>query len=212
VNSRSSTRAALACVAGLGLAAPAAALPILSEVLYDASGSDDGSVFVELYGTPGESLDGLFLEGVNGSGGGVTVTIALSGTIPADGIFVLADATGGGTTFVAEADLLAEFDLQNGPDSVVLRTGSSVLDALGYGAFGAGDVFAGEGAAAPDVPAGASLARHFADLDTDDNAADFAALSAPTPGIAPVLGVPEPSLAWLLASALAVGVPRRRRV
>ncbi len=36
--------------------------PLISEVLYDAVGSDNGLVFVELYGTPGASLDGLFLE------------------------------------------------------------------------------------------------------------------------------------------------------
>jgi len=197
-------------VAASVLAAPAAALPLLSEVLYDASGSDDGAVFVELYGTPGESLDGLFLDGVNGSGGAVTVTVALSGAIPADGVFVVADATGGGVTFVAEADLLAEFDFQNGPDAVVLRSGTTVLDALGYGVFGAGDVFVGEGVAAPDVAAGASLARRFADVDSDDNAADFEALATPTPGVAPVRNVPEPALAWLLVSAFAALAPRRR--
>ena len=197
-------------LAALALAEPALALPVLSEVLYDASGSDDGWVFVELYGAPGESLDGLFLEGVNGSGGAVTVRVALSGAIPADGVFVVADATGGGMSFVAEADLLAGFDFQNGPDSVVLRSDSQVLDALGYGVFGAGTVFAGEGGPAPDVPAGSSLARRFADVDTGDNAADFVPLASPTPGTAPVWAVPEPATAWLLAGGLA-GLRGRRR-
>ena len=45
------------------------AAPIISEVLYDAASSDNGNVFVELFGTPGTVLDGLVLEGVNGSDG-----------------------------------------------------------------------------------------------------------------------------------------------
>ena len=60
-------------------------------------------------------------------------------------------------------------------------------------------VFAGEGAPAPDAPAGSSVARVFADVDTNDNAADFAVLTAPTPGTAPIeAALPEPSVALLL--------------
>lgn len=182
---------------------PAAnALPLISEVFYDAVGSDDGQTFVELYGAPGTDLSGLTIEGINGSGGGVTVSIALSGLIPADGIFVLADTFSGGGTAVLEADALAAFDFQNGPDSVVLRDAAGVIDALGYGVFGGGDVFAGEGVSAPDPAAGSSLARLFANLDTDDNSLDFGVLGMPTPGMAPVQ-VPEPSTAAMVAVALA---------
>jgi hypothetical protein len=170
----------LALTAGAG---GAAATPLLiSEVFYDAVGSDDQQSFVELSGPPGASLVGLVLEGINGSGGGVTLTIPLSGVVPADGLFVVADRDGAGQTLVANADLLANFDFQNGPDSVVLRDGGTVLDALGYGVFGASLVFAGEGAPAPDPAAGSSLARVFADVDTGDNAADFEILAVPTPG------------------------------
>ena len=200
--------AVVACAAALlGVPSVSQALPILSEVLYDASGSDDGSVFVEIHGTPGESLDGLRVEGVNGSGGAVTGAIELTGVIPADGFFVLADVTGAGVTFVAAADQLANFDFQNGPDSLVLRSETAVLDALGYGVFTPSEVFAGEGAAAPDPPAGSSLARRFADIDTNDNAADFVVLAAPTPGTGPVFAVPEPGLAGLLAGALLAWLP-----
>ena len=106
-----------------------------------------------------------------------------------------------GSSFVADAEQFANFDFQNGPDSIVLRLGEAVVDALGYGSFAAGDVFAGEGSAAADPPAGSSLARHFADVDTDDNALDFGALAMPTPGSAPVV-VPEPATAVLLALGL----------
>jgi len=202
-----------AALAGAAFGGPggAAARPIVSEVLYDAAGSDDGAVFVELFGAPGDSLEGLSLEGVNGAGGAVTVTIALSGAIPDDGIFVLADLTAAGATSVPGADLLANFDLQNGPDSLLLRSGSEVLDRLGYGAFAAGAVFAGEGSPAPDAPAGSSLARRFADLDTGDNAADFVVLASPTPGSAPVRSVPEPGAAGLLGAGLLAWLGTRRR-
>jgi len=84
-----------------------------------------------------------------------------------------------------------------------------VLDALAYGDFGPGDVSAGEGVPAPDAPAGQSLARVFADLDTDDNAVDFEVLALPTPGQA-VLVAPEPgSVALLLVGLLGLAVRRR---
>jgi hypothetical protein len=67
----------------------------------------------------------------------------------------------------------------------------------------------GEGMPAPDPPAGFSLARRFADVDSGDNAADFIPLEVPTPGAGPVL-VPEPSSALLLAAALTgIGLLRR---
>ena len=190
---------------GLGLVlnpAAARALPLLSEVLYDATGSDAGRGFVELYGVPGASLEGLVLEGVNGANGAVAPVLALSGRIPDDGFFVIASDQGDGTSLVAEADLVLAFDFQNGPDSIVLRFGETVLDALGYGDFAPEEVFAGEGAAAPDAPAGSSLARRFANADSDDNLSDFVVQAAPTPGSAPLLLVPEPGTAALVASGL----------
>ena len=60
------------------VAGAATALPLLSEILYDAPGSDDGIVFVELWGAPGTDLSGFTLEGVNGSDGGVTASVALA--------------------------------------------------------------------------------------------------------------------------------------
>jgi len=192
---------------------PARALPLISEVFYDAVGSDTGQSFVELYGTPGTDLTGFAIAGINGSNGSVTDSVALSGLIPGDGFFVLADDQGDGTTRVENADLVGSFDFQNGPDSVVLRHGDAVVDAVGYGSFGPGDVFAGEGAPAPDAPAGASLARLFANVDSDDNASDWGVSEPPTPGSAPLADVPEPGSAALVAGGLALlagGVRRRR--
>jgi hypothetical protein len=190
------------CIALALVPLPATALPLLSEVFYDAAGSDDGLGFVELHGEPGTSLVGFTIEGVNGANGAVTHTLVLAGVIPADGIFVLADAAGDGASLVTDADLVLNFDFQNGPDCIVLRDSAAVIDAIGYGVFGPGEVFVGEGAPAPDAAAGASLARRFANLDTDDNAADWVVLAIPTPGVAPLQAVPEPTTAALVASGL----------
>ena len=169
-------------VALLLLALPqvAVTLPLISEVFYDASGSDDGQGFVELYGAPGTVLDGLAIQGVNGSDGAITHDLVLVGAIPGDGIFVVADGFSDGTTAVADADLILNFDFQNGPDSVQLvAADGSIVDALGYGVFDLGEIFAGEGSPAPDASAGSALVRLFADLDSDDNAVDFAVAARP---------------------------------
>lgn len=200
----------LACAGAVSLSG-AQAQTVISEVLYDAAGTDNGNVFVELFGTPGTLVDGLLLEGVNGSDGSIYSSVTLSGVIPLDGVFLIGDDSGDGTTLVGGADQVLNVDFQNGPDSIVLRDAGGILDALGYGDF-TGGVFAGEGNAAPDVSSGFSLARVNPLLDTDDNLADFAAIAAPTPGSVQVSAVPLPPSVMLLLSGFAglVGVARRR--
>lgn len=184
------------------IGATVSASPVISELYYDANGNDSGVVFVELFGTPGESLNGLVLEGINGSGGGVYKSISLSGVIPRDGVFVVGDQNGASTQ-VANADQIADIDFQNGPDSVLLRNAVSILDAVAYGSFGSGDVFAGEGAAAADPAAGSSIARLNPWIDSDDNSADFIVLANPTPGTVPqISAVPLPASLWFMASGL----------
>ncbi len=192
------------------VAGGASAAPVISEVYYDAVGSDNGYSFTEIYGMAGTVLDGLTLEGVNGSNGAVGPVISLSGSIPVDGVFVVADVDAEGETSVLNADQLVNFDFQNGPDSIVLMDGGLAIDAVGYGVFAVGDVFAGEGMPAEDAPAGSSLARHFANLDRDDNALDFAVLATPTPGSVQLQPVPEPGTGLLTMVGL-VGMGARRQ-
>lgn len=200
-----------AVLAGALASPPSTAAPVISELFYDAVGSDAGKVFVELFGTPGDTLDGLVLEGINGGSGTVYTSLALSGVIPADGVFVIGDDAGGGTG-VANADMIGDIDYQNGPDSVVLRGISGILDAVGYGDFGPGDSFDGEGAAAPDAPAGSSIARFDPFVDSNDNGADFGILDTPTPGLVPGLSqVPLPASLWLMGSGLAALTAARRK-
>lgn len=197
----------------VGLASPTVnSSPIISELFYDASGGDAGKVFIELFGKPGESLNGLVLEGINGGDGSVYTSLALSGLMPGDGIFVIGDDSGGATA-VANADLIADIDYQNGPDSVVLRGISGILDAVGYGIFSAGEVFAGEGTPAPDAPGGSSLERFNPFIDSNDNGADFRILGTPTPGSVPgVSNVPLPAGAWLFGSGLMALLGWRRQL
>ncbi len=192
---------------------PATALPLLSEAFYDAVGSDNGLSFVEIHGAPGASLAGMTLEGVNGADGAIGPVVALDGVVPADGLFVVADESSGGETLVPNADLVRNFDFQNGPDSIVLRLGDVVLDAVGYGVFQPEEVFAGEGAPAEDGAVGTSLARRFANVDTGNNAADFVVLATPTPGVADFAPVPEPATAGLVFGGLTglAAAGRRRR-
>ncbi|GMQ88755.1 MAG: hypothetical protein BMS9Abin09_0191 [Gammaproteobacteria bacterium] len=197
------TKRALLCVFSTVLSVhTVSASLVISELFYDASGTDAGQVFVELFGTPGESLDGLVLEGINGTGGTVYTSLNLSGVIPGDGVFVIGDNNGGSTS-VPNADLIADIDYQNGPDSVVLRNDAVILDAVGYGSFGGSSIFAGEGAAATDPASGSSIARFNPLLDSGDNSVDFIVLETPTPGVVPLVSsVPLPAGIWLFISGL----------
>lgn len=152
---------------------------VISELRYDSTSSPDVESFVEVHGTPGTSLAGLTLVGVNGNGGADYNAIALTGAIPSSGYFLVAHPNGGLTAIANQ--LSSNVDYQNGPDSVQLRQGTFVIDAVGYGSF-ASAVFGGEGTPAPTTPVNWSLSRDSQDRDTNDNLTDFSLVGTPTPG------------------------------
>jgi len=168
---------------------------VLNEVYYDAVGSDtDGLIFVELYGTPGLLIGGFRVLFVDGGDGSVDDTIVLpeGERVPEDGFYVIADARTGlpDVSQVPGADLIDNFDPQNGPDAVQLTDAEGVLlDAVGYGegvaATAENGLAAFEGACALDVVNGHSLERREPGLDTDHNAEDFVEREVPTPGAGP---------------------------
>ena len=160
------------------------ALPevVINEVLYDAEGSDQ-EVFVELWGEPNTILDGMTLIGINGSNGSEYKEIYLTGMIGDDGYFVVAHPEATGAIAEAADMTTHKVDYQNGPDSLQLRYGGKVLDALAYGDFGDTETSAGEGESAPDVSnPGQSLGRQVDGADSGDNASDFVVISEPSPG------------------------------
>lgn len=182
--------------AAASTAVPRPALLLIQEVLYDLPGADtNGELFVELRGTPGGHLDGYQVRFVNGDGGVVTETVVLpaGSVIPPDGLFVIADGMTNNlqATQVANADVVDNFDPQNGPDSVqVLSPEGQVLDVLGYGqplpAQDQGGQPLYEGASALDASAGASLSRRAEAADTGHNANDFVVNLVPSPGTSEV--------------------------
>jgi formylglycine-generating enzyme required for sulfatase activity len=168
-----------ACVDGACQQQQAAAV-VINELLYDGDGADADS-FVELKGPAGAALTGYTLVGVNGLDGDIYRTVALAGAIGADGLFVVIMSSADAAVVAASDQVDDDVDFQNSPDSVQLRFGAQVVDAVGYGDF-TGQVFGGEGSPAPDVAAGGhSLGRNEAGADTDDNAADFIDYAVPTP-------------------------------
>ncbi|HWU87870.1 MAG TPA: lysyl oxidase family protein [Kofleriaceae bacterium] len=156
---------------------------VINEIYYDSPGADAGS-FIEIAGPPSASLTGYRLKFVNGAGGTeYDAPLSLDGkTIGASGYFVVAQD---GTVVVpagTNSMISTKANMQNGPDSVQLVQGTTVIDAVAYGNFGTTNVPAGEGQPAGN-PGGTvqSLARLPNGKDTENNAADFG-FATRTPG------------------------------
>lgn len=118
---------------------------IINEVDADQPGADPAE-FIELYGTPGTSLDGLVLVCFNGLDDAPYLEFDLSGyALNASGFFVV------GSINVPNIDLeMGTNALQNGPEAIALYaaepgsitgvvTEASLLDALVYGTNDADD-------------------------------------------------------------------------
>ena len=180
---------------------------VIQEVYYDQPGADGDAVFTELRGTPGLSLDGWSLVGINQDGATYRSVHLMGGIIPLDGMFVISTANAEPSLSIV-SDLIGNIDWQNGPgDTIELRDESNALiDALRYGEFGVDGY--GEGSPAIGAAEGFSLSRDEMGTDTNDNALDFRAV-LPTPGLGPD-PVPEPVFTALCLVGLMCLMRRRR--
>ena len=177
---------------------------IINEVYFDQPGTDDGAeTFVELVapiqGWEDLPLDGYVLHAINGFDGmdyifsdmllGIEMT-SLNLNDGNDGYVVVCNLNAANASLLDKCTVPFESagDFQNGPDNFVLEYQGRVIDAVGYGNFGATNTFVGEGSAATWTGsiAGQSLARWpISDPsvapDTDMNQNDFRVV-APSPG------------------------------
>ncbi len=151
----------------------------INEVLYDPEGPDTGLEFVELLNCREHDvlLTGWTLETGNGASPGDWTVEWTGGDFdvlePGERLVV------GEAAVTPAPDVVTSLDLQNGPDGVRLTDGDRVVDTVGWGELVHPEYC--EGAPAPDVASGRSLARMPDCRDSDDNARDL--LSAePTPG------------------------------
>ena len=163
---------------------PLSAAIVINEVCYDPVGNDEGYEWIELYNN---GSDNVQLEGSQILSAGQIWTVQY--TLPA---FVLRPQRFlliGGTN-VPNAQIIYNFSFQNGgseTDGIRYQNpDGSYTDTVLYdypNTFGLSDDSSDCGAYfAPDVNAGASLARIWDGIDTDNCADDFIPESNPSPG------------------------------
>ena len=182
----------------LTVTAPVSLGLILSEVFYDASGTDDGLEWVELFNAGSTTVD---LSGYSLGNGGTSYTtslVQLSGSVAPGQIFVVGGPTSNSTNYDPSLDQSVNFnpDFQNSgttADGVALFNvaaaqvnGSTVpIDAVIYGGSNGNGLIDETGAAsAPEVgdaPSGSSIERV-------DLAGSWQVQSAPTPNASPLGG------------------------
>lgn len=165
---------------------------IINEIDYDQPGTDTAE-FVEIKntGTGSADLSEYTLELVNGNGGAVYLTIALSGSLAAGDYFVVC----GDAATVANCDLDVTPDsnlIQNGaPDAVGLKFNGVLIDAVSY----EGDTAAyteGSGNGLADAGVDGSISRCPDGVDTNQNNTDLKFTGTSTPGIENNCPAPPP--------------------
>jgi len=164
---------------------------VINEVFIDSisgtGGTDDD--WVELFNPTSQAVDlsGWSIQKTSASGG-TLYNQALSGSVPANGYFLI--VRNGSSTAQAlkdSADLLASdsFSLANNNSIYLVGNSSSIqnatdTDIIDFVGYGTALNFEGS-AAAPAIPETKSISRVPDGEDTNQNSADFAVLSVPTP-------------------------------
>jgi hypothetical protein len=208
----------------LGVSLSSQASIIINELDYDQPGTDT-SEFIELFnsGAGNVSLDGYFIDLINGGTNSVYRSIDLTGfNIGSTSYFVICNDT----TLVANCNFPFTTStgwIQNGaPDAIALYDGTGLLDSLSY-----------EGAMAPFTEGSLltlgdsnsfimSISRLAGGIDTNNNLLDFES-GCITPGTANIGGtgdcsslstspVPVPPAVLLFGSGLIglAGLARRK--
>jgi hypothetical protein len=153
---------------------------VINEVLYDPEGPDEGLEFVELYNPTDVplSLKGLVLETGNGAKEGDWSLAAQWDSdyyVEARGYVVV-----GENAVNPAPQFVRQLDLQNGPDACRIRRATQIVDLVGWGSHTFAEYY--EGSPCEDVASGISVGRLPDGVDTQNNSADFRALSPPSPG------------------------------
>ncbi|MGK7890938.1 MAG: endonuclease/exonuclease/phosphatase family protein, partial [Leptolyngbyaceae cyanobacterium] len=192
--------------------------PLINEVYVSHTGTDD-TEFIEIFGTPGTSLEGLSFIGIEGDSGSAIGTIDArfdfdaTHVIGDNGFFLVGNPTGLTNNYgvTPNADISNNF-LENSSSTFALVETSSlsgtsvtgsegVIDTVALTDGGVGDTFFFDapiiGPDGPFLPAGARRVTDRVDTDTvaDWVISDFflGADNTPTAGTADVI-IPEPTL------------------
>ena len=159
-------------------------------------GGNTGSVwtsdFIELYNPSGSpvSLTGWSVQYASATGTTTWTVTALSGTIPANGYYLIKEALGaGGTTPLPTPEATGTIAMSATAGKVILcnttvaqsganPVGAAIIDKVGFGTTA--NAFEGTGpTAAPSNTS--SVQRNSPGFDSDNNNTDFILLNPPTP-------------------------------
>ncbi len=196
--------AALAVVPVLGTPAHAASNGLVISEVYGGGGNSGATLthdFIEIYNRSSApiSVDGMSVQYRSSANTGTGVT-ALTGSVPAGGHYLVQEAQGsGGSQALPTPDATGSLAMSGSSGIVFLAQGTSpimltsasdpgVVDLVGYGS-----ATIRETAPTPTLTNTTSAARLAGNIDTDNNAADFA-VGGPTPTNAGPVD-PEPDVA-----------------
>ena len=126
---------AIACTLGALSAFPASAAVYFSE--YIEGSSNNKALEIYNSGTQAIDLSGYKIEMYSNGNSTASVTIALTGSIPALGVWVVAHGSAD-SSIVAVANQTNSSGWYNGNDAVVLKNGTSILDVIGQVGYNPG--------------------------------------------------------------------------